>query len=476
MYRLLIVEDEKRERDSLYELITTHFSHAFEVDKAANATDAIAQCHQQNYDVIISDINLPMMNGLDFIAHIKTFMPQTLVYMLTSYHYFQYGMRAMELKVKDFLLKPIQWETLQQCLNDALQELSEGNKEAKLKQKMEEVKVLLEKDLVYAMIEKKEDTYIQHLFDILECKPKGVFAICGNNMEAVKQWAKQEQLLLLQARYYDTYVGYVILEKIYSQKQYNIWSEWFLRHRIRFGSIHCAVCDYALSFEEAMHQPQTTLKYYLASDEHANIYFQKLLEQIRYAIYKLDESLICYEEQRFIQQNENLEDTTRNMRMEQLHIILNQAYGGSVGTYQKESDLFQPIYQMIEMMKEHTQDAILLKNGSLDEQVAKALRYISMHFDKKISLNDLAEYLQLTPFYVSRLLKEKTGVTFSEILTHCRIQHAKKLLLQKDASIVEISKSCGFLSTNYFVKVFRKMTGKTPKEYMSEDVYEDISH
>ena len=62
---------------------------------------------EQNYDVIISDINLPMMNGLDFIAHIKTFMPQTLVYMLTSYHYFQYGMRAMELKVKDFLFQEV---------------------------------------------------------------------------------------------------------------------------------------------------------------------------------------------------------------------------------------------------------------------------------------------------------------------------------------------------------------------------------
>ena len=476
MYRLLIVEDEKRERESLYKLITTYFSHAFMVQQAANASDAIELCYQNHFDVIISDINLPVMNGLDFIAHIKTFMPQTLVYMLTSYHYFQYGMRAMELKVKDFLLKPIQWETLQKCLNYALQELREGNKEEHLKKKMEEVKVLLEKDCVYAMIEKKEDTYIQHLFDILECKPKCVFAIKGNDMNLVKQWAKQEQLHLLQTRYYDTYVGCIILEKPYSQKQYNIWSEWFLRHQIQFGSIQCAICDYALSFEEALNQPLQKLKYYFASDEHANDYFEKLQQQIRYAIYKLDDSYIHYEEQRFIQQNEYLDDTLRRKRMEQLHTLLNQACGVSVSTYQKESDLFQPIYQMIEMMKDYTQDALLLKEGSLDEQVAKALRYISMHFDKKISLNELADYLQLTPFYVSRLLKEKTGVTFSEILTHCRIQQAKKLLLQKDVSVVEVGKNCGFLSTNYFIKVFRKMTGKTPKEYMSEEVYEDINH
>lgn len=472
MYQLLILEDEKKERDSLTEMISTHFQNEIEVKNADNAAFALELFKQYHFDMVISDINLPGMNGLDFVAYIREHFPHTLIYMLTSYHYFQYGMRAMELKVKDFLLKPIQWESLENCLKEAIRELSEGRKEAHLKKKMEDVKTLFEKDLVYALIEKKEEAYIQHLLDVLMIKPKAAFAVVGKEIEALNKWSHQQSLKLLQARYFDTYVGYIFLEEKVDIMKRSFWSEWLLKHHFQLGNIQCTINDYAFSFEEAIKKTSTKLKYYLEEEQYASKYYEQLLKDIRYSIYKLDETIINKEEKRFLSHIEALDDVLKQKRLYQLQSLLHQNYGVMITSLENEQSLFQPLYQMIETMKDSHQES-LYKDATKDEQVAKAIRYISMHYVNNISLNGLAEYMQLTPFYVSRLLKEKTGVTFSEMVTNCRIQHAKKLLLQSDLSMHDIAKQSGFLSTNYFVKVFKRITGELPKEYVSRCKNED---
>lgn len=475
MIQLLILEDEKKERDTLAQMISQHFQNEIEVKSADNAIYAKELFQQYHFDILISDINLPGMNGLDFVAYIRTHHPQTMVYMLTSYHYFQYGMRAMELKVKDFLLKPIQWDSLKQSLEEALYELNKGQREANLKKKMEDVKVLLEKDCIYALIEQKEETYLQHIFEVLECKPKGAFAIYGKQMHEVKQWAKEHNMMFLQARYFDMQVGYLFLEQIVDLHKRNIWSEWFHHHQIKFGSIQCAMEDYYRSFQEVLHEQQQNLKYYLEDDEHTNQYFQTLQQQIHYYVYKLDATAIKKEEIRFLQQVQPLPSQLKQIRYQQLQQVLHQACGVLIQPLKEDTSIFLPIYQMIEMMQESHEEVFMNQETSQDEQVSKAIRYITMNYAKNISLNDVAEYLQLTPFYVSRLIKEKTGITYSEMVTRCRIQQAKKLLLKQQLSMNEIAKQCGFLSVNYFIKVFRKMTGDTPKEYISRYNYETIN-
>ena len=97
----------------------------------------------------------------------------------------------------------------------------------------------------------------------------------------------------------------------------------------------------------------------------------------------------------------------------------------------------------------------------------KVKQYIEQNYMKQISLQSLADYLDLTPFYVSRLVKEEFSQTFTELLVQYRMEQAKKYLRQ-DCKIKEAALLSGFGDVNYFSKVFKKMTGLSPKEYQKK--------
>lgn len=97
--------------------------------------------------------------------------------------------------------------------------------------------------------------------------------------------------------------------------------------------------------------------------------------------------------------------------------------------------------------------------------VELAQQFIAAHFTENITRREVAESVYLTPEYMARIFKRKTGKSISEYITHCRIEHAKKLLASCEYSIGDISVACGFSSPSYFVTVFRKATGKSPSQW-----------
>ena len=99
--------------------------------------------------------------------------------------------------------------------------------------------------------------------------------------------------------------------------------------------------------------------------------------------------------------------------------------------------------------------------------VKKALTYISLNYKKNITLNNVASYLGVTPFYISNLLSTHTSKNFTDLVTEYRIEKAKEML-KGNYQIKEIAVELGFRSHNYFSKVFKKVTGLTPKEYKSK--------
>ncbi len=92
-------------------------------------------------------------------------------------------------------------------------------------------------------------------------------------------------------------------------------------------------------------------------------------------------------------------------------------------------------------------------------------QYISTHYDGHISLETLAEELEMSKFHLSRLFGEKMGVSFPTYLTNIRLDQAVMLLQNTDHSITEICDEVGFNSQRTFFRVFQKRYGMTPKEY-----------
>ena len=94
--------------------------------------------------------------------------------------------------------------------------------------------------------------------------------------------------------------------------------------------------------------------------------------------------------------------------------------------------------------------------------------YLEKNYKQDISLEGLAQTLDFSPFYFSKLFKQHFGVTFVEYLTDIRINIAKSILQDTTKSAKDIGEQVGYPNPNYFVKLFKKKTGLTPTEYRNQ--------
>lgn len=97
--------------------------------------------------------------------------------------------------------------------------------------------------------------------------------------------------------------------------------------------------------------------------------------------------------------------------------------------------------------------------------VRKALQYIENHFAEQISLESAAESIGISPGRLSRLMAEETGRGFARTLIEYRMQRAQELLRTPGWTVRRVSEACGYPDANYFARLFRKLTGFSPKEF-----------
>ena len=97
--------------------------------------------------------------------------------------------------------------------------------------------------------------------------------------------------------------------------------------------------------------------------------------------------------------------------------------------------------------------------------VVKALSFMKANVMKDLSLKNVSDYLYISTWYLSKLIKKETGSTFIDILNEIRIDEAKKLLQQPQYKIYEVSAMIGFTDVTYFNKLFKGITGLKPMEY-----------
>jgi len=123
--------------------------------------------------------------------------------------------------------------------------------------------------------------------------------------------------------------------------------------------------------------------------------------------------------------------------------------------------------------EEHKSEEKLEKKDSFIElpekvnnhQINCTLEFIREHYAEPISLLEASEYVKLTENHLSTLFKEVVGINYLQYLNAYRINHAIELMKKEDLNIAEISSLSGFPTPGYFSKLFRRFTGKTPREY-----------
>lgn len=109
----------------------------------------------------------------------------------------------------------------------------------------------------------------------------------------------------------------------------------------------------------------------------------------------------------------------------------------------------------------------LNKKNIMSKAVIKTMDYIYDHLHEKIYLENCAAESGLNKTYLCSLFKSETGITISTFITRKKIEAAEKMLVSTRFSVSEISNYLAFSSHSYFISVFRKQIGKTPREYRS---------
>lgn len=100
-------------------------------------------------------------------------------------------------------------------------------------------------------------------------------------------------------------------------------------------------------------------------------------------------------------------------------------------------------------------------------EVIKAQQYVIQNVSERITLEDMASYLNLNSSYFSRLFKRETNQNFIEYVNRVKLQKARELLQQSDKTVEEISDLLGYSNKSYFIKLFKRDVGATPKEYVA---------
>lgn len=107
--------------------------------------------------------------------------------------------------------------------------------------------------------------------------------------------------------------------------------------------------------------------------------------------------------------------------------------------------------------------------GMRTSTAKQAAEYIRTHCtDYDLSLDLIAQEFQITSTYLCRLIKQETGMSYKEYLTELRINEAKKMLMDKNVSVIDVCQRTGYVNVSHFIKVFQKYTGMTPAKYRDE--------
>lgn len=519
MFSLLIADDEALEREGLELMIRHLMPDTFHFLHAENGRKAIQITEEERPDFIFMDIKMPGIQGLEAIRHISAIAPSTQIVMITAHDYFSYAKEGLALGVRDYLLKPARPEeilhVLQLLIAKKEEERRVRHEQLELQEKLSQLIPLAENELsLMLMLESVQEVELEQLASLLDIQwYKGYAMILSFFWKSKKEW---DEFQLLKRDIYEAVkhftkpnlspiVGPIVGHQMalfvplppggrgYSERITSL--EWGERIRgmieerfqlslsIGIGSVQEGWDGVSRSYREAVRV--------CAEDSvllNVRHYDDMLLSSGQTKISVDDEKKLLDALLRHNKQ-ESAE------RLNSLYSILEEKSFGSLATLRAEvigllmflcrevqsgegANLIRSL-SVVEDSEVLRKTALYWLDSFIDglreerEQsrshvFRRALLYIEQKYKKDISMEHIAECVNLSPHYFSKLFKQHAGETFIDHITGLRIKEAKQLIEQQRLSLKEICYEVGYKDPNYFSRVFKKATGITPSEYRQQ--------
>ena len=435
MIKVFLVEDEVVVRNGIKNGVDWE-SEGFDfVGEAGDGELAYPIIKEKAPDILITDIKMPFMDGLELSKAVKKDFPNIKIIILSGHNEFQYAKEAIQIGIVEYLLKPISSVKLLETVNVIAQKVRKEREE----QVLSLAEVLDEGKKLDELVER----YRMQLIAIMKDYPNmGYFGGIGKNVsrlcevkdsyhESEKAFAKgfleQENAILSEGATESLGSAQVVLQGLGSMEQNRKMIEKFMRSGVT-GEVSQFIEMYFDAWDDK-HLESVLLRQYVIIDSYITIlaYAKDLggnpdeLEQA------------CGSLQDISSRISSVENTKTYM-----------------------TTLLTNMFVFREKLSE--------KNGS--RVISKAKEYIAKQYMKEsISLNDIAAHVNMSPSYFSTLFAKEEGKTFVEYLTEVRMDQVKELLMNSDMRTSEIGYQVGYKDAHYFSHIFKKTQGCSPKEY-----------
>ena len=505
MKTIIIVDDEKTIREGLAILLKNTGNYKI-LATFKNGNEALPHTIKLNPDIVITDICMPILDGFEYIKKcIETKVCFTKFIVISGYEDFEYARSALKLKVHDYITKPIGHANLVSVVDNASKIIDE-----EISQKM-----LLHNQIGSICLSSKS---VNKKFENL--KKTGIdfteFSICiipvKNCLPVSREIIKNEIDKTLLRNSLKDFLSFWYKEKIVILFNYDIKATKYFRSSfvklldllknmlkincvIGIGGSYCNINNITRSYFEALYALFNSLY------EKNNIIISKPEWIIESNIEKY-----CSEEKSQLLNAVN--DCDRKNATEIINLFLQKIQTENVppnALYQIINSLIDDIYSIIHDTNEADlpqtikilpdSDFVLFRNNINEFKseliklinvaisglenfqnshygfsIDRIIRYISLNYQKDISLNFISENFNINISYFCKIFKNKTGKTCKQYLTDLRIEHAKDMLLHNDLKVYEIAALVGFKDANYFTKIFKRLCSITPNEYRERNI------
>lgn len=512
MYKALIVDDEKMIRMGIKAALPWQSFKVDEVYTAATGMEALTIVEENHPDLMITDINMTEMTGLELIERIRNIQPDIKIIVLTGYDEFDYAHQCLRMKVEDFFLKPVDEEEIGRAIKKIIDgielsnDLEQQQKFVIRAQGVTEQLVIerIMRNLVHSREEQEDLAYLAREYSFttdftmqlaivvptiqMELDSNevnyinlSIKNICIDLFDAQGEGITFEDndgklmIAIFENTHSDEIINRIGLLKNILKDEYNITSKVVVGGPVKeFDKLKISYNDaiYLLETEKENIQEIIQTRF---SEERYRIFNEVFLELKRIMIMNsgnVDSIMKAYSTFSQAAESYNLATTMIKRCCIDIASTLYFSYICNTGE-NIDNKLNSLLNSLMNAEKEDvlafTADFITqLFNGedeNIHEIISKSKAYIREHLAEDLSVSSLAAELFITPNYFSRLFKKVTGEGCSEYIVRKRIEKAKALLESTSLKTGKIAYMVGYNDTNYFSLAFKKYIGISPTKY-----------
>ncbi|MFC5471821.1 helix-turn-helix domain-containing protein [Cohnella suwonensis] len=450
MYKVFIVDDELLVIKSLIASMRWE-EYGFEIaGHALSGTEAFEEISRLKPDLVFTDIRMPGIGGLELIRNLKNAANQALFVIISGYAEFALAQKAIHYGAFGYCLKPFDDEEIASYLKKArtLLKNRQPSLDAELLDMLEDGE---------SSIEELRTALLARGVDLGSGDPYLAVVVLGKSKQAPEGWKNAVSLRIGYGK-----TAYLIREMSLTDALRNGTEGETIKgigasDPFRgLGQIKEAI----ESAEERAYRYFVTGREGLLTDADAEPSSPELTIQLNEAVASQDRAKL----RTLLEQVRALFSDGRLTIKDALIIYNRVQQEETIFTYDKLARTFGDAQEMLdELLRGLGREAThaLTKN----RLIGPIQDYIKMHFQEDVSIHDISAKFSINPNYFSQLFKKEVGLTFTEYVTTLRVQHACELLRQTDLSIAEIAEKAGYEDYFYFSRVFKKLTGTSPRLY-----------